>query len=70
MNQRLRLILNGTFSVYVTARQIREGIGDNTLVNGAARFALTRLESSKSEGPCIGVGLVDRGFQVQLDVIS
>jgi hypothetical protein len=64
--QKFRVIVGGV-SVYVTAKQIRWGVGDQIATNAAVYFAFNNLQESApaSTGLCTRVGALD----VQIDTL-
>lgn len=64
--QKFRVIVKGV-SVYTTAKQIRDGFGDQISTNTAVREAFRALQDSTptATGICMRVGLID----VQLDTL-
>lgn len=69
--QKFRVIV-GAASFYVTARQIRRGVGDFTKCNSAVLYALNQLELTRSTDDAMacasGLGCTFEGLQVQLNI--
>jgi hypothetical protein len=67
--QKFRVIVKGV-SVYVTAKQIRWGFGDQISTNAAVYAAFTRLQEMKSvENATLGLGATFAGIDIQIDAL-
>jgi hypothetical protein len=68
--QKLRIVIN-SISIFTTAKQIRNGLGDFYTVNAAAQKALLVLEDMREHDrfPPTGLGGTWEGMQVQLSMI-
>jgi len=63
-SQRLRVIVDGV-SFYTTAKQVRNGVGDNTLLNLLVSKGLDTVQ----EEDLSGYGFTKFDHQVQVDVL-
>ena len=66
-NTKFRVIINGVH-IYVTAKTIRNGIGDNTRVNLSAQRALEELERLRVDRVRGLLGSWEN-YNVQIDVM-
>lgn len=66
-SQKFRVIVKGV-SVYVTAKQITQGIGDQVATNSAVTFALKSLEDmNATEKSAVGLCGNWNGISVQIN---
>jgi hypothetical protein len=68
-SQKFRVIVKGV-SVYVTAKQIRWGFGDQLTTNAAVHAAFHSLTNMKAAGePAVGLAATYCGLDVQIDML-
>ena len=70
VSQKLRLVING-IHFYTTAKQIRNGIGDEYRSNAAAQKCLLVLENMREHEkfPPVGLAGTWEGYNVQINMV-
>ena len=66
-SQRFRVIVDKV-SFYTTAKSIRDGVGDMTILNGAVRQAIEELELHRADGP-VGLAGTWNRYQIHLSMV-
>lgn len=66
-SQRFRVIVDKV-SFYTTAKSIRDGVGDMTILNGAVRQAIEELELHRADGS-VGLAGTWNRYAIQLSMI-
>ena len=66
-SQRFRVIVDKV-SFYTTAKSIRDGVGDMTILNGAVRQAIEELELHRADGS-VGLAGTWNRYQIQLSMV-